>query len=270
MRIAEQSEKNKFQALSLQDRIQRTLQACCALIGTAKFVGFSPEIRSLKARFSPTVVVDEYHSIGHYQRALVNITRTLNPGWVAWKSSKGAVQAVLIRIARSFGMQDIRELRDSCILNPVYNINPKGGSTKRIVEHLALCSLSKVPVSRVQASIPSFSFDDLRKEFAWTTNQRVPSKRIRGFDEVYAVRMSEYSDALMLLGLVPGKKLTGFHTQGWRILYTTVGGGKDTLIGYLKQVPRHVHIRVFDDIRSEKSLEQAFSKWLQDVQVKCV
>ena len=192
------------------------------------------------------------------------------PGWVAWKSSKGAIQAVLLRIATSFGIQDIRELHKSCVLDPVYDINPKGGSTKQIVEHLALCSLSKVPISRIQTSTPSFSFDELRKEFVWTTNQRVPSKRIRRFNEVYAVRRSDYTDALTLLGLVPEKKLTGFHTEGWRILYKTVDGNKETLIGYLKQVPRHIHIRVFDDIKSDKSLALAFSNWLQDVQVKCV
>jgi hypothetical protein len=269
MRIAEQREISRFQSLSVQDKTQRALQTCCALIRRAKFDGFSPDIRILNGRFKPKFVRDEYHSVGQYQRALVDATRTLNPGWVAWKSSKGTIQATLIHIATAFGIREIRELRENCILNPVYNLNPEG-SIKQIVEHQVICSLSKVPVTRVQASLPNFSYDELRKEFVWTTNQRLPTKRMRGFNEVYAVRRSDYSDSLMLLGLVPWKKLSGFHTKGWRILYTAVDGNEDSLVGYLRQVRRHVHIRVFDDIASEKSLKVAFSEWLRNVQVKCV
>jgi hypothetical protein len=270
MRTREQGEINKFQARSLQDKLQRTLKVCCTLLERGKFIGFSTEMHSLNTRFSPTVVGDGYYSVGYSRRVLVDAVRTLNPGWIAWKSSKGTIQAVLIRIARSFGIQDMRELRENCIRNPVYDINPRAEPTKQLVEHLGLCSLGKLPISRVQASMPSFSFDEVRGEFIWATNQKVPNRRMRGFSELYAVERSPMADWLTLLGLVPGKKLTGFHTEGWRILHSPAEGSNHRLIGYLKQVPRHVHIRVFDDIKSEKSLELAFSKWLQDIQVKCV
>jgi len=261
VRAAEQSEVNKFQALSLQDKMQHILKVCCTLMRRAKFNGFPADIRSVNTRFPTPVRGGYYLRRGH--QSLVNILETLNAGWIAWKSSKGTVQALMIFIARSFGIQDIRELCDNCVRNPIYDVNPKGGSTKQIVQHLALCSLGKVPISRIQASMPSFSFDEGCGEFVWTTKQRVPSKRIRGFQEIYAVRE-------FLLGFNPGRKLTGFGTEGWRILDEPLNSNKHKLIGYLKEVPRHVHMRVFDDIKSEKSLELTFSKWLQDAQVKCV
>jgi len=266
MLAAEQIEINKFQALSLQDKIRRTLKACCTLIKGAKFIGFSPD--SLNARFS---AISERGYYSSRSETLANVIRTLNPGWIAWKSSNGTVQALLIHVGRSFGIKDIRELCDNCVRNPIYDINPKGGQTKQVVEHLALCSLGKVPVSRIQASMPNFSFDEGCREFVWTTNQRVPSKRIGGSQEIYVVReFANIADSLMLLGLVPGRTLRGFRTEGWRILDQPHYGEKSRLIGYLKQVPRHVHMRVFDDIKSEKSLKLTFSKWLQDVQDKCV
>jgi len=253
----------RFQKLSLVDKIDRTNTICCRLV-KAKLDGFSTERKDLNKRFYPPITTDEFYGIDDFRRALVNEINILNPGWLAWGSSSGTTRAVMFRVAQSFGIRDLRQL-ETWISTPVYDINPRG-HPKRLVEHLALCSLCKIPFSRFQSAMPAFSFDGSREEFVWATSQKIPSKRMPGFKEVYAMRNGSN---FVLLGLVPGKRLKGFNTEGRRIVYRGVHSGKTKLIGYLKEVPREIHVRLFDDIKSDKYLENIFSKWLENIETTC-
>jgi hypothetical protein len=257
----ERREIQSFQRLSLQNKILATRNVSRSLLSDTKFQIFSTDASSLYRRFHPSRVEEGYFSTDYLQSRVVEHIGAIRDGWVARKSWKGAVKAVLVHIAPSIGLRDLRELFGVLLRDPLYDINPKG-PTKRLVEYLALCSFNKVPTSRLQACLPYFSYDGQREELVWVDMQKVPSKRLRQFKEIYA---SSQSKRLSLLGLVPSKKIGGFDTEGWRILRDSVNGIKRRQVGYLRKLPREIRIRAFDDIRSEESFEANFSKWLQSI-----
>jgi len=114
---------------------------------------------------------------------------SLDPKWLGAKMINNRLLSMFIHVTPSLVKRTLNMLRESVLLEPLYNINPLANQTgySHLDEHVLLCSLHKVPDSRIAVSLPSFLFDKKNDEFIFKHRQIIPKAKIQGFDEVYAV-----------------------------------------------------------------------------------
>ena len=187
--------------------------------------------------------------------------------FVGTKAEKATIQAALLFIAPSFTKTWLRwELLQALREEPLYDLNPRPGrkGLSRLVEHIFICTLQKAPLSRIMSMLSSFRLDTRTSELTLDRKQVVPRSRMGGFSSVYFHRA---------LGGQP--RLTGYtketakNDESWT--ECSVAGEKlidptGQRVGYVRVVPRHTHIRVFDEIKSDAALNSKFSEALEQIE----
>jgi hypothetical protein len=262
--IIQDTEMQRFDALSLDEKTKRILDICIVRLKREGYSGMRVARTDLFAHFSRGVI-----RMYRHERIIPRIN-SLWPGWLATKRTRKVIHAVMIHVAASLTKSELVQLESNLFDFPAYDINPIGGSRfrGRLIEHYVICTLAKVPYSRVQNSLPQFAVDLARDELYSTTRQVVPSKRIKHFKEIYLHDDSPEPD---LLAINPGLESDNYHSKDHRIhSWHRENGSKERLVGYLTETSRQLHLRVFDEIKSENAFRNELSDWLKKVRGKCL
>jgi hypothetical protein len=251
------SNTKRFAALSLQEKIRIVEAISRSVLSVA---GYKP----------PKLIFYRRHRQSYRVEAITRRMRSLSPGFVVTKQTNATIRAMLLHVTSSLTQSELQFLDSNLLSQPVYNLTPIG-KPGLLVEHLVVCSLTSVPISRIQTSLSRFHFDRDSNEFVWHSALNLPEKRIRGYDELYKTGQP-YS----FLGL-SSHHAEEFHEdypwlvseqeerREWRL-------GKETTrhkrMVHLASVKRHLHLRIFDDIKFEKQFRDELQEWLKEAQ-KC-
>lgn len=188
------------------------------------------------------------------------------------------IRAAFVHITPSLTKSLLTDLDKNFIGHPLYDVNPalKTKPHVRLVEHWFICSFKKVPITRVMDSLPHFRIDRERNEFIWTTKQIVPKGGISGYNKVFVIGTASY---LRFTG-----RGTGFFVRNlnrgasdrpeaeyWVKNNCLIGPDRsESKVGEVEEISRHVHIRIFDVIKSEKTFDKKFTDVLKEVESEFV
>ena len=245
-REREQRERNDidyFASLPVTQRMERLASECISLLEERAYRREDSSCRHPSVRYSPSgakfVGAKTVNTV--LQAVFVFMTPSITKTWLRWELSKAISE------------------------EPLYDLNAKleKRALSRLVEHLFICSLQKVPLSKIMSMLPNFRLDAAVKELELDRNQIIPKGHVAGFSPLYFHRS---------LGGEPrfvGWKQTPEEDESW--INLSIAGQKlidpsGRTVGYAKVVPRHTHIRIFDDIKSAEALTEEFSVGLAQVE----
>jgi hypothetical protein len=260
MKNTQEASARKFAALSIEERLNRVLT-------------ISQSVLSRTGYAQPRLIFDKRHRGGEFGYLADRLRRRLNtvlPGLLMTRQTNGEIRAMLLHTTPSLTQSILKFLASNLFPQPIYSLNPIG-KPRLLVEHLIVCSLRHVPVSLVQTSLPYFQFNPDSKEFVWdSTRASLPSERIRGYDELYN---SDYAGPTFLGLNSCGQKR--FDGKGRYLVSRQRGSArrlnqtKEVRVARVRLVKRHIHLRIFDDVKFEKSFRHEFHAWVGETN-KCI
>jgi nucleoside 2-deoxyribosyltransferase len=264
MKNTQEASARKFAAFSIEERLKRVVTMSQSVL---RHTSYAP----------PRLIFYERHRRGDFDYLVDRLARRLNtvlPGLVMTRQTSGEIRAMLLHVTPSLTQSLLKFLASNLFPQPIYSVNPRG-KPRLLVEHLIVCSLRRVPISLVQNSLPYFHFSPDSNEFVWdSTLVSLPSKRIRGYDELYS---SDYA----------GPTFLGLNSYGQRrfdgkdryLVSRQVASAlrlnqrthitKEVRVARVLLVKRHIHLRIFGDVKFEKSFQEEFRAWLRETE-KCV
>jgi nucleoside 2-deoxyribosyltransferase len=263
MKDVQEASARKFAALSLHERIRRLIATSRSVL---KLAGFA----------SPSLIFYTRHQNGQFSYLVERVKArldSLSPGFLVTRQANGTTRAMLLHVAPSLTQSLLTNLDLNLLPHPVYNLNPRG-RLRLLVEHLIVCSFRQVPISRIQTCLPHFHLNRDSREFEWASRVDLPSKRIRGFDELYR---SDYA-ADTFLGLSPYRQGKFEREQNYfvseqqerrRVVHSYPARPiLHRRVARVVSVNRHVHLRIFDNVKFERLFREEFYAWLKEAQ-KC-
>ncbi|MDO8137601.1 MAG: hypothetical protein Q6354_08175, partial [Candidatus Brocadiales bacterium] len=259
----EKLEAEKFAVLPLQERIEQILNICISRIKRIGYRGTRVEAVALSPRFPLYTPLElrSWRREGELLRIL-----SLKSGWLGTKFIKGEIHAVFVHVTSTLSKNQLGILYESLLRNPVYNVNPglKSGTLRRLVEHMYICSLQKVPHSRVMTSLPHFRLDQERNEFIWVEEQTVPRGAIPSDKEVYVANPWTGREGFFVRNL--NRSPSGKPDERDWVEGSNPFGLGPSKAKQIKQISRHVHIRIIDEIKFERDFKTVFSDMLKRVE----
>jgi hypothetical protein len=270
IRDAQKASAKKFAALSLEERIKRVVTISGSVLSHA---GYTP----------PRLIFHKRHRNGEFSHLVQDLTRRLGtiwPGLMMTKQTSGETRAMMLHVTPSLTQSVLKYLASNLFPQPIYSLNPIG-RPRVLVEHLIVCSLRHVPISLVQSSLPHFRFNPDSSEFVWdSTRASLPDRRIRGYDELYSINYAH--PTFLGLGsygqrrfdgedqyLVSSHRKSTYHGSSRRGSVFRYVQPKEVRVARVVLVNRHIHLRIFDDVKFEKSFRDDLDAWLKQTE-KCI
>lgn len=192
--------------------------------------------------------------------------KLLNRGFVGTRRSPGAIEATWVRIEETLPLSSLSAMNTLLEVAPPHDMNPpKGVRPGRVIEHVLLCSLKTLPISRVHTAFKAYR--QVRDhEFVASMRQLIPSARIR--DEIIFLGQ-QYGLLWQAMAFDPGNRPRAakeYQAMGGSLQtpasFTNVSfpwskkdKPKPVIHGKTRDVPRQVHIHIIDAIDSIPSLE---------------
>lgn len=199
--------------------------------------------------------------LGIYSNVQFNFLLRRNPGWLGTKLSGQELRTTFLHVTHSLSSKELPTLFHNLLQCPFYDIGPAIKSKKihRLIEHVFVCSIRKVPPSRVAAALPSFKTNLKDNEFNWITNQVIPASKIPQCDNVYVGRNEIYGGTL-------DRSMVGhdetYYLRGRRFMAT-----EEESVS-IRAVSRHVHIWLLSNIESEDAAMSLHSDALKKAELK--
>jgi hypothetical protein len=270
MRDAQEASAKRFAALSLEERMKRIVAISGAVL---RHRGYTP----------PRLIFHKRHQNGEFGHLVRELTRRLGviwPGLMMTRQTSGEIRAMVLHATPSLTQSVLKYLASNLFPQPIYSLNPIG-TPKVLVEHLVVCSLRHVPISLVQSALPHFHSNPDSSEFVWdSTRASLPGKRIRGYEELYSIEyagptflgLSSYGQMRFdgedqyLVSSHRGSAYYGSSRRGSVFRYVQP---KEARVARVILVNRHIHLRIFDDVKFEKSFRDDFDAWLKQTR-ECI
>jgi len=175
------------------------------------------------------------------------------------------IHAALLHVTPSLTKSKLTRFRAGLLKYPVYDINPAAetSTANQLLEYAFICSFRKAPTSRVLDSLHDFRLDRQGKRFSWVGKQMVPEATIAQQAQIY-VEAGWYEFVV----LNPGARHRDDRVREYRVRDKQLLAPGLHRIGQVKKVPRHIHIYVFDAIKSEKAFAKEFSLLLKTIKAE--
>jgi len=238
----------KFASLSLQEKTERIINVCISLV---KDNGYH-EVEATPQYQSPSFpiliqrgIVDRWT----YERMQFVRIQSIRQKWLGMKYRKGIIYSAFIHVTPTVTKSLLTIFNDVLQQDPIYNVSPcpETGTLRRLEEHIFICSLQKVPISRVMAALTHFHHEPKLDEFVWITTQPVPEDGIPGYSEVYILPLRGIARYLLVRN--PKKPFDQYRVDG--NLISKYGDQ----VGWMTLISRRIHLHIVAPIQSEDTFK---------------
>lgn len=267
----ESQEAERFAALSLRERTQRILRAWTLRLEDTGYEGSDIKLSCLAqgCYFQPT---SWYRRFDPRAYDMINRVRALRPGWMGTRLVRGTIQVAVVHVAESLTKSRLSDLAGGVLAYSSYNINKpaKLDRIRNLHENFILCSLDKVPRSRVMSALPDFELDIARQEFVAQRTATLPSIPLPSGLEVYELGewfQEDHHGASRFI-VRTREKPERFSTTLEEVGLPELGALVGTAVLKVKKVrsvPRRICVRIIDNISSERILKEVCSQTLQSI-----
>ena len=238
----------KFASLSLQEKTKRILNTCISLVNNSGYHEVVADQLYQSPSFPISIrvgIVDRWA----YKRMQFARIQSTEPKWLGMKFRKGTIYSAFIHVAPNVTKSLLTVFNDVLRQDPIYNVSPRPetGTLKRLEEHIFICSLQKVPISRVMDSFTYFHHEPKLDEFFWNRTQPVPKDGISGYSEVYI--LPSHGITRYLLVRNPKKSFDQYQVEG--NLISKYGDQ----VGWMTRISRRIHLHIVAPIQSEDTFK---------------
>lgn len=181
---------------------------------------------------------------------LVLPSQSIEPKWLGMKFKKGTVCSAFIYVTPTVTKRLLTALDDVLRQDLIYNVSPypETGTLRRLEEYIFICSLQKIPISRVMDSLTYFHHEPNLDEFFWNTTQPVPKDGLPGYSGVYILPLRGIDRYLLVRN--PKKPFGQYRVEG-----NLISRYGDQKVGWMTRISRHIHLRIVAPIQSEDTFK---------------
>lgn len=214
---------------------------------------------------------------------LPSLDDLLHPGWSGRRRTPGCFDSAFVHASESLTKSALDRYRRLLRSVPLTDVNPLPRiRPRRMVEHVVLCALRKVPISRIAGALPAFRQEG-RDHFVWESTHLLPSKRAGG-QPLFIGNRAPWLGELALWDVVDMAPKGSYERynkyqiegdyivrplHGERVRHVRTSRGewkwvqeKASKIGSVRMMPRTVHLCVVSGIKSETDLRERLATLL--------
>ncbi len=246
-----QKDARQFGALSLEEKTTRILGLCVSRLRKARF-SLIPKSewgwrygaqRQWDDRGEPkkTRLFREFLGSGNT--------------WLGIRGRKSKIEFTLALVVPALSKGVISSLKEFILSRPVYQTNPRGLhiAPTKLVEHIFICSVSRVSDSTLMNNFPNYHRDTNSDSLVRSDVQVVATGQIVKQGKIYVADI--LGDSFVVQR---GTGVEILHNQEGKI---SAGWGRERkILGHVKQIPRTIHIHILDKIQSELQFKTAMAE----------
>jgi hypothetical protein len=259
--VKKELDVRRFASLSLVERINKVVDICIQRTRRIGYKGVYADQSSLSHWFK--------EDIAGAVRGLSRRAESLAPGWIGTRLASSGIHTTMIHVTDVLTKKELTNMYDSVLTNPTYDLGPasRRRSIRRLVEHLYILSLKKVPSTRIAEALPHFKFDEEHNEYTLDTEESIPTYKKQRYGEIYAMGPSRTLDLRFVVHSLTGVGEAKIHRidKEQVTAYDSQSRG-NIRVGSLKRLSRHIHIRMIAGIKSESEIRSTFSQVQKDVE----
>jgi hypothetical protein len=249
-----------FHALPLRDRLNQLLLTAQRLLRKAGYKGMRVTGELLRSRYPgpPSPNWEDYWGKFIYRQFIHYHFKgllALRPGWLGQKAHRGVLRGTSVHVASRVTQSAFDNLAQNLIWNTPYDfaIGLRQGRVHAALEHLLLISLNRLPVQRIMSWLPDFRFEASTGEFVYEDTCLLPTLLFKEYRELY-LREDPRGDPIFL-GCNPATRGRNGSIEELRV--------EDV---QLHRIPRHVHLRVIDNIGSRRTFATTFAATVKETE----